>query len=186
MKKIITAAIALAFVATAFSACTKDVQEPEATTNTTTSEVVTEESSTTSTTTATETTTSTTESKKIEVDSMETLLNLITKFQSGTAGSSLKVMSLSIRFLNFTESLDESKGALKDANAFLSSLSSEELDSFNQNLAEIDYVARNIINDPTGSIHSRIEQCEEPYNENGYSLEKYEAIYDFIADWTNE
>lgn len=179
--KTIAVLAALSLVATAFAACGKEPAPEEKTTTTTTAttEAPTEESTETTTTTTTEIT-------KIEVDSVETVLTHVKNFRPGTAGSSIKIVSTAMDLINLTESLDETKGALKDAEYFLDALSSEELENFKESLSEVDYIAREIINGPTDKMKDRIEESGGKYNENGYSLEKYEAIYNFIADWENE
>ena len=179
--KIIAVLAALSLVVTAFAACGNEPAPEEETTTTTTTtatEAPTEEPTETTTTTTTEIT-------KFEVDSVETVLTHIKNFRPGTAGSSIKVVSAAMDLINLTESLDETKDALKDAEYFLEALSSEELENFKESLGEVDCIAREIISEPE-KMKDKIEESGGRYNENGYSLEKYEAIYNFIANWNNE
>jgi hypothetical protein len=118
---------------------------------------------------------------KVETDSLETILNLIKDYPIGTAGSTMKAYEIAYRLLNFTQNSNyRIDDVTTDYNNFLSTLSDTQKLIYMDNLAEIDAVARNIINNPA-SLDNYLDSYE-PISENGsISLSNYEALYTIIS-----
>ncbi|MBR6531561.1 MAG: hypothetical protein IKT61_03585 [Clostridia bacterium] len=145
-------------------------EEPTTTTTTTT----------TTTEAPTEPSTTTTTEKKVETDSLDTLLNLVKDFPLGTAGSAVKADNIAYRILNFTEhSSFELNEVKKDYDNFLSTLSDTQKLVYEENLAEIDYVIRMIINNK--NYVSLSDYQAVPKHDGQFSLSNYEALYDVIS-----
>ncbi len=124
-------------------------------------------------------TASTTE--KIEIDSLDTILNNIKDYPIGTAGSTTKAYQIAYKLLNFTENSNfTANEAQQDYKVFIDSLSETEKTVYIENLAEIDYYARKIIADP-----STLDQYLEnyiPLTEDGtLTLANYEALFVIIS-----
>lgn len=116
---------------------------------------------------------------KIEIDSAETILNLIKKYPIGTAGSTAKSVDIAIRLVNFTENSD-ADDVKTDIEKFMENLSEEDAEMFAQCLDEIDYMAQKLLSGDTDSIKQYIEESKDEYDEGNYSTEKYEEILDII------
>ncbi len=173
--KIIAAISVFILIVSAFCACEITFGEEPTTTTTTTTE------STTESTEADTTTTTTTTVTKVETDSLDTLLNLIKDYPIGTAGSTAKAVDIANRLLNFTENsnfeIDEVKN---DYNNFLSNLSHSQKLIYEENLVEIDYMARKIIGDI--SFPEKYISDYVPFAEDGkIELSNYESLYDVIS-----
>jgi len=182
MKKAIkTLAVisALSLVFSAFTACSITGDEnPTETTVTTasTTEATTEQTTEEETTTeATETTT------EAEVDTIETLLDLIKTFPVGTAGSSSKSVDIALRLINFAESCENTAEVETAVEKLEDTLSDREEAMFEEGFAEIDYVARKLI-EGTDTYNGYLENTTAKYNKGNYSLEKYEAIFELISE----
>lgn len=180
MKKAIkTTAIiaALSLVFSAFAACSKGTEETETTaTVATTSRIVTEP-------TSEETTASTTESTtEVEQDSIETVLNLIKSFPVGTAGSSAKSVDIALRLINFTENCEDTAALEAEIDKFENTLDDRKEAMFEESFAEIDYVARKLINGTADNYKNYLEASSAKYDKGNYSLDKYEAVFKLIAD----
>lgn len=123
--------------------------------------------------------TSTTE--KIEVDSLDTILNNIKDFPNGTAGSSTKAYQIAYKLLNFTENSNYTANeAQQDYQNFISTLNEEEKEDYFMNFEEIDILARNIISNPA-LIDQHLEGYK-PITEDGkLTLANYEALYAIIS-----
>ena len=171
--KIITFIGVLVLIVSVLCACEITFGE-EPTTTTTTS------TTTTTTEAETEPSTTTTTEKKIETDSLDTLLNLIKDFPLGTAGSSVKADNIAYRILNYTEYSNFDINDVKnDYNNFLSTLSDTQKLIYEENFAEIDYVVRKIINDKDYASLSGYTAA--PKDGERFSLLNYETLYDVIA-----
>lgn len=178
--KIIVAVSAFAIVISTFCACDmfSEKEDPSATPI-----VATAEDSTTTKPDITrpdDTDTSST-TEKIEVDSLDTILNNIKDFPSGTTGSTTKAYQIAYKLLNYTENsnytVDE---AQHDYENFVSSLSEEEKDLYLEYLDEINACANNIINDP--SLIDQHLEGYKPITESGkLTSAKYEALYVIIS-----
>ncbi len=172
--KIIAIISAFVLIIATFCACEITFGEEETTTSTTTT-------TTTTSTTEESTTTTTTTVTKIETDSLDTLLNLIKDYPIGTAGSTTKAVNIANRLLNFTENsnfeIDEVK---KDYENFLSTLSDTQKLIYEQNLEEIDYTARKIIDDI--SFPEKYLSSYTPVAKDGkIELSNYEVLFDVIS-----
>ena len=180
MKKAIkTTAIiaALSLVFSAFAACSKGTEETE--TTTTAPETT---SQTTAEPTSEDTTASTTESTtEAEPDSIETVLNLIKSFPVGTAGSSAKSVDIALRLINFTESCEDTAALEAEIDKFEDTLNDRQEAMFEESFAEIDYVARKLINGTSDNYKNYLESSSAKYEKGNYSLEKYEAIFELIS-----
>lgn len=183
--KLAATVAALTIVISSFSACSFPDFGKEQPTTTTTSyngyddESTTKKDKTTETTTE-EATTEETTVKKIEVESTETILNLIKDYPIGTAGSTGKSVEIALRLINFTENCnaDEVK---PDIVKFKNNLSDMDKEMFAQCLDEIDYMAHKLLNGSTDTIKQYIEEINEKYDKGNYSTEKYEKIFDMIS-----
>lgn len=113
---------------------------------------------------------------KEEEDSMETLLTLIKDFPLGTAGSTAKNVEISLRILNFMDKEKETSTLVDEAEKFVSALGSQDRETFYENLDEIDYMVRQIAQNPDDTIKNYINDSGEPYNSNGYDLEVYKTV----------
>ncbi len=141
-----------------------------ATTTTTTTEAPTEPS----TTTATE--------LKVETDSLDTILNLIKDFPLGTAGSTLKAVQIASRILTFTEHSGFDINDVKNDYAnFLATLSHTQKLTYEENLAEIDYLVRKIINGEEIKELALSSYQAVPKENGRFSLLNYETLYDVIS-----
>lgn len=178
---------ALALVLSSFSAC--DIFDKKPDTSTTAPVSTTEENGETLKTddiekeeTTEEEITEEKTTEKVEVDSVDTVLNLIKDYPIGTAGSTAKSVDIAIRLINFTENNDDKDSAEADIKAFLSGLSDVEKEIFAQCLDEIDYMARKLLSGSTSSIKQYIEESSEKFDDGNYSTEKYEEIFDIIKN----
>ena len=143
---------------------------------------------TTTTTTATaskqptEPSTTTTTEKKIEMDSLDTILNLIKSFPIGTAGSTAKAVNIAHRLVNFTEhSGFDINDVKRDYENFLDTLSDTQKLIYEENFAEIDYFARKIINGENSNELSLSDYQAVPKKGGRFSLLSYETLYDVIS-----
>ncbi|MBR3835812.1 MAG: hypothetical protein IKJ69_03380 [Clostridia bacterium] len=151
-----------------------------------------ESTTTTTTTTATTTTTqapgettsttTTTTEKKVETDSLDTILNLIKDFPMGTAGSSVKAANIANRLVNFTEHSGFDINEVKhDYENFLNTLSDTQKLIYEENLAEIDYIARKIIKGEDSHELSLSDYQATPKKDGKFSLISYETLYEVIS-----
>ncbi len=174
MKKTRIIAFISVFILIISTLCACEITFGEEPTTTTT---------TTTTTTAeapTEASTTTTTEKKIETDSLDTLLNLIKDYPLGTAGSAVKADTIAYRILNFTEHSNYDISDVKnDYDNFLSDLSDTQKLVYEENFAEIDYVVRKIIKDK--DYVSLSSYVAIPKDGGEFSLLNYETLYDVIS-----
>lgn len=148
-------------------------EEPTTTTTTTT----------TTTAAPTEPSTTTTTEKKIETDSLDTILNLIKDYPIGTAGSTLKAVQIANRILNFTEHSNfELSEVRNDYDNFLATLSDTQKLIYEENLSEIDYVVRKIINGEKLSEMNLSSYQAVPKNDGKFSLANYNALFEVISE----
>ena len=148
-------------------------EEPTTTTTTTTTSSTTEEPTQPSTTTTTE--------KKIETDSLDTLLNLIKDYPLGTAGSAVKADNIAYRILNFTEHSNfEINDVKADYENFVDGLSDTQKLVYGENFAEIDYVVRKIIKEKDYVSYSSYVAI--PKDGDSFSLLNYETLCDVISE----
>lgn len=140
----------------------------------TTDEVYQPSSSTTTTTTTTVT--------KIETDSLETILHNIKDFPLGTAGSVSKGYQIVYKLLNYTQNSDfTADEAKKDYANFKSDLSDTQKIQYEENLFEIDYIARQVIENPD-ILTQHIENCDPISDDGEISLSSYEKLYKIISE----
>lgn len=132
-------------------------------------------------TTAKETTTTTTTETKVEKESIDTILNLIQNFPVGTAGSTAKSVDIALRLINFAEACDDTASVESDSEKYFETLTADKKMIFEENLFEIDAIARKLI-DGNSSFESYIEQSSEDYDKGNYDLEKYEEIYEILKN----
>lgn len=119
--------------------------------------------------------------EKVEIDSLDTILNNIKDYPVGTAGSITKAYQISYKLLNFTENSDfTANEAQQDYKNFTASLSEKEKVVYLENLSEIDYYARKIIEDPS-TLDQHLDNYA-PLSEDGtLTLANYEALYVIIS-----
>lgn len=175
MKKtrIIALVCVIILIISTFCACEITFgEEPTATTTTTT---------TTTTEAPTAPTTTTTTEKKIETDSLDTILNLIKDYPIGTAGSTVKAVQIANRVLNYTEHSNfEIPEVKNDYQNFLSTLSDTQKLTYEENLTEIDYIARKIIDDEKFP-EKYISDYQAIATDGELSLSNYEVLYEVIS-----
>lgn len=108
----------------------------------------------------------------------QTALTAVTRYEEGTAGSSLKLYLAAARLLNFTQTYDASQAdtLTQLTSAYLSSLSSEERQTFASNLSLISETAQAIIADDDAMTAAMLEDAGSPQAYAAYSLEPYEAV----------
>lgn len=178
-KTISAVAVFLTIIAV-FCACEISFGEQETTTLPSLAELEEPTQSKTEYKKPTETSTTTTV-KKIEIDSLETILHNIKDFPSGTAGSTTKGYLIAYKLLNFTQNsnftIDEVR---QDYQFFLDSLDETEKLIYEENLPEIDYYARNIIDNPD-VLKEHIEKYDDISKDGKISLSNYEALYVIIS-----
>lgn len=123
--------------------------------------------------------TSTTE--KIEVDSLDTILNNIKDLPSGTAGYTSKAYGVAHKLLFFTENSNfTANDAQQDYANFINSLDEDDKVAYFENLAEVDHYARKVIEDP--AILDQHLDVYTPISEDGtITLANYEALYAIIS-----
>ncbi len=128
------------------------------------------------------TTTTTTTVTKIETDSLETVLHNIKDYPLGTAGSVAKGYQIVYKLLNYTQNSDfTADEAKQDYANFLADLSDTQKILYEENLFEIDYIARQVIENPD-ILTQYIENCK-PISEDGkISLSNYEKLYEIISE----
>lgn len=126
-------------------------------------------------------TTSSSTSKKVETDSLETILHNIKDYQPGTAGSTTKGYEIAYKLLNFTQNSNFTiNDAKQDYQFFLSSLDDNDKLLYEENFPEVDYFARNVIENP--DILKNYIEDYKPISEDGeISLANYEALYVIIS-----
>lgn len=178
MKKsrIITAVCVVVLILSTLCACEITFgEEPTTTTTTTTTTATTQEQTT-------EKQTTTTTEKKVETDSLDTILNLIKDFPIGTAGSTSKAVNIAHRLVNFTEhSAFDINDVKQDYQNFLDTLSDTQKLLYEDNLAEIDYFARKIIKGEASNELSLSDYQAVPKKDGSFSLLSYETLYDVIS-----
>lgn len=179
-SKLIAVVAVFLTIITVFCACEISFGEQETTTLPTLSELEDPTQSKTEDNKPSETTTSSTV-KKIEVDSLETILHNIKDYPSGTAGSTTKGYLIAYKLLNFTQNsnftIDEVR---QDYHFFLDSLDETDKLIYEENLPEIDYFARNIIDNPD-VLKDHIEKYDDISKDGKISLSNYEALYVIIS-----
>lgn len=180
-SKIIGVISILAVIISVFCACDISFGEKETTTE---PSVMTDEhaedeitqpvSDTTSTTTTTIT--------KKETDSLDTILNNIKDFPLGTVGSVTKGYQIVYKLLNYTQNseftADEAK---QDYANFKADLSDTQKILYEENLFEIDYIARQVIENPE-LLSQHLENCEPISKDGKISLSNYEKLYEIISE----
>lgn len=119
--------------------------------------------------------------EKIEIDSLDTILNNIKDCPFGTAGSTTKAYQIAYKLLNFTENSDfTANEAQQDYKNFIDSLSETEKTVYLENVSEIDYYARKIIEDPS-TLDQHLDSYT-PITEDGkLTLANYEALFVIIS-----
>lgn len=119
--------------------------------------------------------------EKIEIDSLDTILNNIIDYPMGTAGSSTKAYQIAYKLLNYTENSNFTISEVQqDYQNFINSLSDTQRLVYEENLAEIDYYARDVIKNP--SVLSQHLENFKPISESGeITLSNYEALYVIIS-----
>lgn len=168
---------ALTLTVSSFSACSPSGKEDPTSATASASEI--SETETAADITEADITEEAATAAKIEIDSAETILNLIKKYPIGTAGSTAKSVDIAIRLVNFTENSD-ADDVKTDIEKFMENLSEEDAEMFAQCLDEIDYMAQKLLSGDTDSIKQYIEESKDEYDEGNYSTEKYEEILDII------
>ena len=127
------------------------------------------------------TTTTTTTVKKIETDSLDTILNNIKDFPLGTAGSVTKGYQIVYKLLNYTQNSDFTTAEAKqDYENFKTNLSDTQKTIYEENLFEIDYIAREVIKNPE-LLNQHLENCEPISDDGTISLSNYEELYKIIS-----
>lgn len=179
-SKLIAVVSVFAVILSVFCACEISFGEEKTTSQTTTT---TEEKITESLTqpSSTSTTTQTTV-KKIETDSLDTILNNINDYPLGTAGSVTKGYHIVYKLLNYTQNSDFTTAEAKqDYENFKANLSDTQKTLYEENLYEIDYIARQVIENP--EILNQYIENAEPISEDGkISLSDYEKLYEIISE----
>lgn len=179
-SKIIATIAVLLVITTVFCACEISFGEQETTTLPSLSELEKPTQAKTEYKKTTETSTTTTV-KKIEIDSLETILHNIKDYPSGTAGSTTKGYLIAYKLLNFTQNSNFTVDEVRqDYQFFLDSLNETEKLIYEENLPEIDYFARNIIDNPD-VMKEHIEKYEDISKNGKISLSNYEALYVIIS-----
>lgn len=181
--KIIATVLSLLLAVMSLSACSlkKDNGDNTTTTASDTTEAPSEFTSEI-TTEATETTEApTTAHTKIETESIETVLNLISDFPAGTAGSTVKCVDIALRLMNFAQSCEDTDSVKSDCRHYYSELSNREKMMFEDNLLEIDAAARKLIKGGS-RLDNLAEESDEKFDKGNYSLDKYEKIYNIIKN----
>lgn len=177
--KIIAFLCVITLIVSVFCACEITFGESPETTSTTTTQSTT---TTTESVTDQTTTTTTTAVSKVETDSLDTILNLIKDFPLGTAGSTMKAVNIASRLVNFTEhsgfDIDEIE---KDYENFLDTLSDTQKLIYDENLAEIDFFARKIIDGEKFNELSLSDYQTLPKEDGKFSSSNYQAVYDVIS-----
>lgn len=173
--KVIAMLCVIILITSALCACEITFGEEPTTTTTATTTTTTEAPTVPSTTTTTE--------NKVETDSLDTILNLIKDFPLGTAGSTVKAVQIANRVLNFTEHSNfEINEAKNDYDNFLATISDTQKMTYEENLAEIDYIVRKII---AGEEFKELELSSYqaiPKRDGKFSLSNYEALYEIISE----
>ena len=119
---------------------------------------------------------------KIETDSLETILHNIKDFPLGTAGSVSKGYQIVYKLLNYTQNSDfTADEAKKDYANFKSDLSDTQKIQYEENLFEIDYIARQVIENPD-ILTQHIENCDPISDDGEISLSSYEKLYKIISE----
>ncbi len=179
-SKLIAAVAVFLTIITVFCACEISFGEQETTTLPSLSELEEPTQSKTEYKKPTEATTSTTV-KKIEVDSLETILHNIKDYPSGTAGSTAKGYLIAYKLVNFTQNSNFTiNEAQQDYQFFLDSLDETDKLIYEENLPEIDYFARSIIENPD-VLKGYVENYNEISKDGKLSLSNYEALYVIIS-----
>ena len=174
--KITAVAVVLTLIVSVFCACEIEFNNEESTTVPTTDSVDITTPSTSAGTTEPEST-----EDKVETDSLETILNLIKDYPIGTAGSTMKAYEIAYRLLVFTQNSNyRIDDVTTDYNNFVATLSDTQKLIYMDNLAEIDAVSRNIINNPA-LLDNYLDSYEPIAAEGNISLQKYEALYAIIS-----
>ncbi len=119
--------------------------------------------------------------EKIEIDSLDTILNNIKDYPIGTAGSTTKAYQIAYRLLNYTENSNFTISEVQqDYQNFLENLSDTQQLVYEENLAEIDYYVRDVIKNP--DVLSQHLENFKPISEDGeITLSNYEALYVIIS-----
>lgn len=169
--KIIAVISALIILFSTLCACQITFGDEQTTTTTTTSTTEEASASTTSTTTT---------EKKIETDSLDTILNLIKDYPIATAGSTTKAVQIALSLLNFSEhSKFDINDVKRDYKNFTDGLSDSQKLTYEENFVEIDYMARKIISDPT--FPSKYIADYTPSTEK-YTMDNYETLCEVITE----
>ena len=124
----------------------------------------------------------TSEVTKVETESIDTVLSLIKSFPMGTAGSSKKSVDIALHLMNFAEACQDTDEVKEACKSFYSKLTYEEKMMFEENLVEINVVARRLLAGANGSLEEQANNSSEKYDKGNYSTEKYNEIFDIIKN----
>ena len=172
-KSVKIIAVISAFILIISTLCACEISFGEEPTTTTTTTTTTEEATTSATST-------TTTEKKIEVDSLDTILNLIKDYPIATAGSTTKAVQIALSLLNYSEhSKFDINDVKRDYQNFTDSLSDSQKLTYDENFIEIDYMARKIIEDPTFPSKYLADYTQSTEK---YTLINYETLIEVIAE----
>ena len=112
----------------------------------------------------------------------QTALTAVTRYEEGTAGSTLKLNLAAARLLNFTQTYDPSEAEMLTqlTDAYLSSLTSEQRQIFADNLSRIDETAQTILKGDDPAVWTMLKDAGSPQVYDAYSLESYSAVKTII------
>ena len=186
-KKIIAVISALIIALSSLSACSlpfgKDKPTTEPDTQISAKEPTIENTkSTEENTTEEESTEATSEEEEDKTVQFADILKLIRSFPAATPGSTEKSVDIALKLINLTERTDETSELMKAFNIFKEDLSEDDAEEFENNIYEIDAIARKLISGKTETLKAYIEDSEEKFDEGKYTLEKYERVFNFMIE----
>ncbi|PWM35350.1 MAG: hypothetical protein DBX66_08565, partial [Clostridiales bacterium] len=119
----------------------------------------------------------------VDEAALKAVLDSIAQYEPDTAGSSLKIVIVAAKLLDFSESYNAAqKQALETgAENYLTALTGEALGLFSDNLPYVDQTVREILAGGE-EIEARLEEAGNPLESESYSPDLYESVYAVLND----
>ena len=119
----------------------------------------------------------------VDEAALKAVLDSIAQYEPDTAGSSLKIVIVAAKLLDFSESYNAAqKQALETgAENYLTALTGEALGLFSDNLPYVDQTVREILAGGE-EIEARLEEAGNPLENESYSPDLYESVYAVLND----
>lgn len=106
------------------------------------------------------------------------MINTVSSYESGTAGSSLKLYQSAFQVLNFAEEYDDSQQELTvfAIDEYLSTLNKEEIKAVESTLESIDKIASDVFSEGLFPLKDILAEAGNPHRYDAYRQGNYEKV----------